>query len=254
MNRLILSILTLAVFCLPAMSDSHGKFVIKGSVDPEMKAKAVFITEKDADGLDKTPRYVEIKADKFTYETELDDIKPGSIQVLLPEGEMAKSVVYIDFVPDFTLYISIYDGYYRLTNGKDYLSHTEEYCRMYHKNPENGKPYTPIVLKDNSSLKNDEHLSFKESGMRPDNENTRMSEILKSNISTYIKDKYVEVEVERDILKMKLDQYKELLNLLDKRMKITDSEKEYNALIDQQTDILKKMQTLIDKYASYDQE
>lgn len=251
MNKFLIVLFILSGAIFTTMAADPAKFVIKGTMDPEIKvsAVAIFIADNAQSAIPDVPTAkVNVEDGKFTYETLLDDIKPGCLRVILANGEMDKTVVWLDFVPDFTLYISIYDGYCRLTNGKEYLEKVEDYCRLHHKDPATGKEYIKLTAEGAKMVSEKGDTFIKASGISIDDENSRLAEILDSHVTIDVKERYIRAEIRKEVLKSKLEQYKEILKYIDGQLEKCRSYKERMMLINRRDEILNNMQIAINNF------
>lgn len=252
MNKFLILILFSAVAIFTCGSASPGKFVIKGTVDSSMDASgvAIYIADKADNIIPEEPiARVKTKEGKFFYETELNDIKPGQIRVVLASGELDKSSINLDFVPDFTLYLNIHNGYYRIPNANEYFEKIEEHCLKNHVDPDTGKPYEPIVIKNGKLVDEQVNLLSKSKAGSLVQEKNGMSEILDSDITSDVKERYVRAELQKDALKTKLESYKQMLKYVENRILRSNNVREKESLFIQQNTILEKMQQAIDEYS-----
>lgn len=251
MNKILIVFFILSGAIFTTMAADTAKFVIKGTVDPDIKASAVaiFIADNAQGSIPDVPTAkVNVEEGKFTYETLLDDIKPGCLRVILTNGEMYKTVVNLDFVPDFTLYVNLHDGYCGIANGKEYLEKVEEYCRLHHKDTAKGKAYIKLTA-EGAKMETEKGETFiKASGISIDDDNSRLAGILDSHVTNDVKERYVRAEIRKEVLKSKLEQYKEMLKYIDGKLETCRDYNERVRLFHQRDETLNSMRIAIDDF------
>ena len=152
---------------------------------------------------------------KFRFETELDNIKSGRIRAIFPGNELCTAWIDIYFIPDFTVYMTVHNGHYNIQNLGEYSRIVNEYINRR----TNTGGIVPVV-KDKES---DEEKMNK----------MRALIILYRNMISDIK---VQIRDIRNGMAAGHDNKK-------------TAQKRIDRLHQQMEDIMKKMQSLIDKFA-----
>lgn len=246
MNKLLFFVLTILAAGFSCMAASPGKFVIKGTVDADTNISEVviFATDMDKNITEKDSlKCIPVKDNKFYYEEDLDDIMKGRIKTIFTNSKSIKdySSIEFSFVPDFTLYISIHNGYYAITNYTDFKKKVEEYCLANHPEKYSG---------DNKQFPSEVGNGRQTVTMRSSDEDNSsdMKEVLNADITASVKEKYVMAELRKEILQTKLDQYKQMLKYINDKITCSKNQYEISRLILQQDNVLKLMQQAIDDY------
>lgn len=106
-----------------APHDGSYKFVIEGNVALDIPDSCynIYITDIDGNITDKDlVACVEVKNKKFRYETNLDVIKQARIRAIMPGDNLCSAWINLYFIPGFTLYLTVHDGYYDIQNSEQY--------------------------------------------------------------------------------------------------------------------------------------
>lgn len=244
MNKFLFFLLTSLAAEISCMAASPGKFVIKGTVDPDTNISEVviFATDIDKNITEKDSlTCIPVKDNKFYYEEDLNDIKKGRLKTIFTNSKSIKdySSIEFSFVPDFTLYISIHNGYYSITNYLDFKKRVEEYCLANY--PEK---YSDVNTLFPTGIGNGRQTVNLQSSDKDSSDD--MKEILRSAITAEVKEKYVMAELRKEIMHTKLDQYKQMLKYINDKISCSENGTEIQRLIEQQDRVLKLMQQAID--------
>lgn len=195
-----------------------GKFVIEGTVDEAIADSCYNIYIADDDDViadNDIVACVPVVNKKFRFETELDNIKSGRIRAIFPGNELCTAWIDIYFIPDFTVYMTVHNGHYNIQNQGEYSRIVNEYI-----NRRNNTGGIVPVVKDKES---DEEKMNK----------MRALIILYRNMISDIK---VQIRDIRNGMPAGHDNKK-------------TAQKRIDRLHQQMEDIMKKMQSLIDKFA-----
>lgn len=106
-----------------APQDGSYKFVIEGNVALDIPDSCynIYITDIDGNITDKDlVACVKVKNKKFRYETNIDVIKQGRIRAIMPGDNLGSAWINLYFIPGFTIYMTVHDGYYDLQNRDQY--------------------------------------------------------------------------------------------------------------------------------------
>lgn len=99
------------------------KFVIEGTVALDIPDSCYNVYLTDIDGVltdnDKVA-CVKVKNKKFRFETDLNVIKQGRIRAIMPGNELCSAWINLYFIPGFTIYMTVHDGYYDIHNQNQY--------------------------------------------------------------------------------------------------------------------------------------
>lgn len=245
MNKFLIILLAALAAIFSCSAASPGKFTIKGTIyaSDKISEVVIYFTDLDQRVMNKdSVASIPVVDNEFCYTANLDDIKQGRLKVVFSKESFKDSAsIDIAFVPDFTLYISVYDGYCSITN----LSEFKKKVAMY---MENNHPNKPI---------DDEWLISSSPNIAPnktiiksadENNSNEMKEILNSDITSSVKEKYVMAELRKEILQTKLDQYKQMLKYINDKIICSKHHNETMRLFEQQDNVLKLMQQAIDEY------
>lgn len=119
------------------------KFVLEGYVDQDIADSCYNVymgnvNEEltDADLVDR----VVVKDKQFRYEADIDEIKAGRIRALFPGDELCSAWIDLFFVPDFTLKVSVHDGFYNIKNKNAYNLMVKEAMNKFYQIDESGSP------------------------------------------------------------------------------------------------------------------
>lgn len=245
MNKFLFTTIAALAAVFSCMAASPGKFVIYGSVYSSDKISEVVIYSTDLDQrvMNKdSVASIPVVDNEFCYTTNLDDIKQGRLKVVFSKDSFKNSEsIDIAFVPDFTLYISVYDGYCSITNLSEFKRKAVNYMENNHPNEhlDNEK----II---SSAANNSQHKTIVKSA--DDNNSNDIKEILNADIPASVKEKYVMAELRKEILQTKLDQYKQMLKYISDKISCSKNHFEVSHLIQQQDKVLELMQQAIDDY------
>lgn len=108
---------------IPSKPSADGKFVINGHVDPNIPDSCYNIYIADIDKAITASDLVEcvpVKDKKFRFETELPSLKRGRIQAIMPGDNLCEAWIDINFIPDFTVDMTVHNGYYDIHNNQEY--------------------------------------------------------------------------------------------------------------------------------------
>ncbi len=103
--------------------DGSYKFVIEGKLDITTTDSSfnIYFTDFDGNISDKDMvANVEVKDKKFRFETNIDVMKQGRLRGVLANGSLNPAWINVYFIPGFTLYLTIHDGYYDIQNEDQY--------------------------------------------------------------------------------------------------------------------------------------
>ncbi len=99
------------------------KFVIEGSVDLNIPDSCYNIYFTDINGKlsDKDlVACVKVKDKKFRYETNIEVMKQGRIRAIMPGNNLCSAWINIYFIPGFTVYMTVHNGYFDIHNEDQY--------------------------------------------------------------------------------------------------------------------------------------
>lgn len=245
MNKFLIILLTALAAIFSCRAARPGKFTIKGSVYSSDKISEVVIysTDLNQQVMNKdSVASIPVVDNEFCYTANLDDIKQGRLKVVFSKDSFKNSAsIDIALVPDFTLYISVYDGYCSITN----LSEFKKKAAMYMENNHPNKPLDDEWLITSSPSVATNKTIIKSAD---ENNSNEMKEILNSDITSSVKEKYVMAELRKEILQTKLEQYKQMLKYINDKITCSKNQYEISRLILQQYNVLKLMQQAIDDY------
>lgn len=245
MNKFLITTLAAMAVVVSCVAASPGKFTIKGTVFTSDKVSKVVIYSADLDQRitnKDSVTSIPVVDNEFLYTTGLDDIKQGRLKVVFPHNSSKNSEsIDIIFVPDFTLYISVYDGYCSITNLSEFKKKAKTYLEINHpdKNIDdqrlissgvNTSPNKTVIKSADESYSNE------------------TKEILNADIPASVKEKYVMAELKKEILQTKLEQYKQMLKYIADKIACSKNGVETNRLYVQQDKVLELMQQAIDEY------
>lgn len=245
MNKFIIILLTALAAGFSCRAATPGKFTIKGTVYSSDKISEVVIYSTDFDQhvVNKdSVASIPVVDNEFCYIADLDDIKQGRLKVVFSKNS-SKDFASIDiaFVPDFTLYISVYDGYCSITNLSEFKKKAAKYMENNHPNKllndERLISLGPNAVQNKTIIKSADEINSND-----------MKEILNADITAAVKEKYVMAELRKEILQTKLDQYKQMLKYIADKITCSKNQYEIDRLIQQQDNVLKLMQQAIDDY------
>ncbi len=103
--------------------DGTYKFTIEGTVDLNVPDSCYNIYFTDVDGKisDKDlVASVKVKDKKFRYETNIDIMKQGRIRAVMRGKELSSVWINLYFIPGFTVYMTIHNGYFDIHNEDQY--------------------------------------------------------------------------------------------------------------------------------------
>lgn len=106
-----------------APQEGPYKFVIEGTVDLNIPDSCYNIYFTDIDGKlsdNDLAGCVQVKDKKFRYETSIEVMKQGRIRALLPGNKLHPAWINIYFIPGFTVYMTIHNGYFDIHNEEQY--------------------------------------------------------------------------------------------------------------------------------------
>ena len=106
-----------------APQDGTYKFVIEGNValDVPDSCYNIYFTDIDGNITDQDlVACVKVKDKKFRYETNIDVIKQGRIRAIMPGDNLHSAWINLYFIPGFTVYMTVHDGYYDIQNRDQY--------------------------------------------------------------------------------------------------------------------------------------
>lgn len=103
--------------------DGTYKFTIEGTVDLNVPDSCynIYITDFDGKISDNDlVASVKVKDKKFRYETNIDVIKQGRIRAVMRGKELSSAWINLYFIPGFTVYMTIHNGYFDIHNEDQY--------------------------------------------------------------------------------------------------------------------------------------
>lgn len=243
MNKFLVIVIIAFAAIIPCTAATPGKFTIKGAVYSSDKISEVVIYSTDLDQhvMNKdSVTSIPVIDNEFCYTADLDDIKQGRLKAIFSKDSFRDyASIDIAFVPDFTLYMSVYDGYCSITNLSEFKKKAAKYMENNH----------PNKLLDNESLisSNQNNAPNKTIIKSADETNSNdMKEVLNADITASVKEKYVMAELRKEIMQTKLEQYKQMLKYINDKISCSKNGTEIHRLIEQQDNVLKLMQQAID--------
>lgn len=123
------------------------KFIIEGRVDEEIKDSCynIYISDFHSNITDKNlVACVPVVDKRFHYEVDLDEVKAGRLRCIFPGNELCSAWIDLHFIPGFTMYITVHNGFYNLQNMNAYQQLLQE--KVYKNNRVNSQQADTVAV------------------------------------------------------------------------------------------------------------